>query len=192
MSVLSLPDRSLPPPEFRQRLRQYLIDHPGITLAAVARSLGTSRQYVSQTVGKLHRPNCTQVPRTAPKADLARQKMVELEMKVLCGETATAAASSLGLSLDAAMQVGFRVRSVRPAHGRGRTGCACWRCRRASGSVIPGGRIPDHARRALVLDWLAWQDPDGQNRLTQAEIGKLTGIRQPSVSKIAREMRNDN
>lgn len=83
----------------------------------------------------------------------------------------------------------LRVRNVRANHGtkeRAQTGCNCWRCRRAAEIVIPRGRRVDERTQQVVLDWLAWTDPDEDTSLTQTEIGKLTGVRQTAVSRIFR------
>ena len=72
------------------------------------------------------------------------------------------------------------------AQTKGRTGCNCWRCRRAIGVTISRGPRADSAMVAQTLDWLAWTDPDSGFPLTQAVIGDLVGIGQPVVSRLAR------
>jgi len=78
---------------------------------------------------------------------------------------------------------------ARPPHGsqgKLRGGCGCWRCRRAGGIALPRGPRTGPARRAAVEDWLAWTDPDDGTTLTQAEVGRLVGVGQGAVSRIAR------
>ena len=176
--------------DFRARLRRYLLEQPGITLAAVAQSIGVTRQRVAAIVGPLGRPACCPSgPRSAPKRDRAAACMTELRSRVAAGESAESAARVLGLSLSMAMQLGFRAKSVRPAHGtkvRWQMGCNCWRCRRVAGAAVPRARKVSAKQRARVLDWLAWVDPDDGRRLSQAEIGKMAGIGQMAVSRISR------
>jgi ParB-like chromosome segregation protein Spo0J len=122
----------LPPAEFRLRLRRHLLDYPGLTLAQVAKTLGVTRQRVGALTGPLGRPTCAEPgPRPAPQRDLARAALPRLRAMVRAGEPAELAAASLGVSLGQAMRLGFKVRDVRPPHGKGRVGCGCWRCRRA-------------------------------------------------------------
>ena len=135
---------SLPPPEFRARLRSLLLDHPDLPLHQVAAALGVTRQRVSQMAGPLSRHDCAHPPspRPAPEREKAQRGLTDLVERVRAGESAAAAAASLGISLSAASALGFRVREVRPAHGTrereaggewdGGRGCGCWRCRRAA------------------------------------------------------------
>ena len=115
--------------------------------------------------------------------------MAALVRRVKRGEPAEQAAAALGISLSQAMKLGFRVKHARPAHGtveRAAAGCTCRRCRRAAGAVRARGPRLDEARRLDTLDWLAWVDPDTSEGLSQAAIGKLAGVRQSAVSRIAR------
>src|ERR1700677_3083403 len=100
----------LPPEEFRARLRSHLLNHPGLTLAQIARELKTSRQYISQCVGRLNRPDCTSplFMRLAPKTQQAKQKLPELEALVAKGFSAERAAAQLQISLPVAIKLGFR------------------------------------------------------------------------------------
>ena len=185
----------LPPEEFRRRLRAHLEAHPGLTLAQVGRELHVTRQCVSHIVGRLNRPNCTALPgrRPAPKREAAKQRMAELKQRVAQGETAESAAFALQISLNQARVLGFKVYGVRSAHGtaaRVQAGCDCWRCRKASGAALPRGPRSGAIRRAQVEDWLAYRDPDTNEALTQARIGKLVGVAQPRVSRIARAVEN--
>ena len=181
---------ALPLAEFRSRLRALLLADSSITLAAVAQFLGVTRQRVAALVGPLGRPNCCPSgPRPAPERDRAAACMTELRTRVAAGESAESAARALGLSLSMAMQLGFRAKSVRPAHGtkvRWQMGCNCWRCRRVAGAAVPRARKVSAKQRARVLDWLAWVDPDDGRRLSQTEIGKMVGIGQMAVSRISR------
>jgi hypothetical protein len=43
----------------------------------------------------------------------------------------------------------------------------------------------DERKRWEVVDWLAWTDPDDGTGLTQARIGRLVGVGQPVVSRVA-------
>lgn len=178
---------TLEPEEFRQRLRKHLQDHPNLTLQQVATILGLTRQRVSQFVGPLGRLNCAQPNRPAPKRDRAKAKMAELELRVLGGESASAAAATLGVSLNQAAQLGFRSRQIRRSpHGtkaRAASCCSCWRCRRASGAILPRGPKIDPTQ---VLDWCAWVDPDDGRALTQQEVARLCGVVQPVVSRITK------
>jgi hypothetical protein len=180
----------LPREEFRLRLRKHMIDHPGLTLAQVGRELRLSRQRIALIVGRLDRPNCAAPgPRPAPKRDEAARRMLELELKVMQGSSAEAAARELGLSLAMAMRLGFRVHSVKPPHGtqaRLTAGCRCWRCRQAGGISLPRGPRTGPVRKAAVLDWLAYRDPDDGSQLKQIDIAKLAGVAQGAVSRIAR------
>ena len=181
---------ALPIAEFRSRLRAILLADSSITLAAVAQSIGVTRQRVAALVGPLGRPSCCPSgPRFAPKRDRAAACMTELRSRVAAGESAESAARDLGLSLSMAMQLGFRAKDVRPAHGtkvRWQMGCNCWRCRRVAGAAVPRARKVSAKQRARVLDWLAWVDPDDGRRLSQAEIGKMVGVGQMAVSRISR------
>jgi predicted XRE-type DNA-binding protein len=178
----------LPPAEFRDRLRCYLLDHPELTLAQAAIELGVTRHRVSLMVGKLNRPNCAQGPRPAPETEKARRRIPALIERVANGETAKHAAQGLGISLAQSYQLGFRAKLVHPLHGTKvrAAKCNCWRCRRVAGIALPRGPRTGAARQAAVLDWLAWADPDTGEGLRQAEIGKLTGVGQGLVSRIAR------
>ena len=42
------------------------------------------------------------------------------------------------------------------------------------------------AKKFQVLDWRAWCDPDTGEGLRQVEIGRLSGVPQPMVSRIVR------
>jgi hypothetical protein len=164
-----------------------MIDHPGLTLAKVGRELRLSRQRIALIVGRLDRPNCAAPgPRPAPKRDEAARRMLELELKVMQGSSAEAAARELGLSLAMAMRLGFRVHSVKPPHGKGRMNCFCWRCRQAGGISLPRGPRTGPIRKVAVLDWLAYRDPDDGSQLKQIDIAKLAGVAQGAVSRIAR------
>lgn len=179
----------LPPEEFRTRLRSHLLDHPGLTLAQVAQHLNVTRQRVGLLVGKLNRPTCAHPNRPAPKREAAKLKLAQLTAKVKAGKPADAAAKELSISLPMAMRLGFRARNAHPPHGtqiRLAKGCDCWRCRRAGGIALPRGPRTGPARRAAVLDWLAWLDPDSGEGLRQVEIGRLAGVAQAAVSRIAR------
>jgi hypothetical protein len=115
--------------------------------------------------------------------------MVDLRARVAAGESAESAAQVLKISLPMAMQLGFRAKDVRPAHGtkaRWQMGCNCWRCRRVAGVAVPRARKVSAKQRATALDWFAWVDPDDGRRLSQAEIGKMVGIGQMAVSRISR------
>jgi hypothetical protein len=179
----------LPPEQFRLRLRKIMLAHPTLTLNQVARELKVTRQRVSLMVGRLDRPTCAHPDRPAPRLEQARARMPELVARVQAGEPADKVAADLGISLYQAMKLGFRARVFKPSHGaqaRLAGGCSCWRCRRAGGSALSHGPRVDSARRAAVEDWLAWVDPDDETiALTQAEIGRLTGVGQPVVSRIA-------
>ena len=130
----------LPPVHFRMRLRAHMLKNPTLTLEQVARQLGITRQRVSSIVGPLARPTCTaSTPRPAPKTEEVRAHLAELEMRVFAGEPLETAAAALGLSVNQAYVLGFRVSSIRPAHGtraRFDAGCQCWRCRRAGGVAV--------------------------------------------------------
>jgi hypothetical protein len=183
----------LPREEFRYRLRKRLLDHPGLTLAQVARELQVSRQRIGSLVGRLNRPDCTQVPRPAPRKDEAARLLPELTARVRAGESAEKAARELGVSLAQTMRLGFRVRdrAVRPPHGtqaRFAAGCPCYRCRRVGGLALPRGPRTGPGRRAAILDWLAWRDPDTGLELRQTQIARLAGVHQPLVSRLARAM----
>jgi hypothetical protein len=174
----------LPPPEFRQRLRRHLLDHPGLTLAQVGRILGVSRQRAAQMAG----PFPLARTRPAPKRDQAAEKLADLTRRVAAGESAEKVAAELKVSLGMAMRLGWRAKQVRPSHGkgRGRQCCNCWRCRRASGAASKRGPRTSAEQTASVVDWLAWRDPDEGTELSQTEIGRLAGVGQPVVSRIAR------
>lgn len=184
---ISLARDTLEPEEFRTRLRKHLQDHPNLTLQQVATVLGLTRQRVSQFVGPLGRPSCAQPNRPAPKRDQAKQKLLELELRVQAGESASAAAKDLGLSINQVRSLGFRTKDLRPTHGKGRQDCNCWRCRRSSGSILPRGSQIDPVRYVQILDLIAWVDPDDTSHtLTHAEISQLSGASRAVVSRIAR------
>ena len=174
---------SLPPAEFRQRLRETMLADPHMKLAEIASALGVTRQAVGQMVGRLDRPR-----RTAPRKEQARARLNDLRKRVSQGEPAARAAAALAISLPQAYRLGFRAHAVRPTHGtqeRLASGCNCWQCRRAGGLALP--RSPSTPQqRAEALDWLAWTDPDDGRSLSQAKIGALTGISQAAVSRLAR------
>ena len=188
MSAQPSPVRS---PAFRQNLRVFLLKNPHVTLAQVGRKLNLSRQRVSQLTGPLNRPNCVTSSRPAPKLEQARALLPTLTERVHTGEPASRAAQELGISIQQAYRLGFRVLDprVRPAHGtqaRLTHGCRCWRCRSAAGLSQPRGPRMSAAQQAEAIDLLAWRDPDMDTPLTQAAIGKLVGIRQSAVSRIAK------
>ena len=176
---------TLAPEEFRLRLRKHLLDHPGLTLAQVARELKLTRQRVGSLVGRLDRPR-----HFAVKREQARSRMVELRIRVAGGESAKKAAEGLGVSLTAARKLGLRVKSIRPVHGtRERAAvCDCWRCRRAAGVALQRGPRMSETEKAAIEDLLAWRDPDDEAPLTQAAIGKLVGVGQAAVSRVARSV----
>ena len=176
--------RALPPEEFRLRLRKHLLAHPGLTLAQVARELKLTRQRVGSLVGRLDRPK-----HFAVKQEQARSRMIELRTRVAGGESAEHAAEGLGISLAAARKLGLRVKLIRPAHGtqeRAVLGCSCWRCRRAAGIALQRGPRMSETEKAAIEDLLAWRNPDDQTPLTQSVIGKLVGVGQAAVSRVAR------
>jgi predicted XRE-type DNA-binding protein len=176
----------LPPEQFRQRLRDHLKANPGLTLAQVAHQLKVSRQYVSQLVGKLNRPNAASPLffRMAPKTEQARQKLPEMRARVARGDSAEQAAAKLGISVNRAYYLGFRSKTIRKQHGS-RSNCACWRCRKAHGLVIPRMRINEKFR-AEIMDLLVWSDPFTAEELTQSEVARLLGTNQSAVSRVAR------
>lgn len=179
----------LSPVEFRATLRRTLIEHPHLTLKTVANTLGVTRQRVNLMVGALGRPSCARPNKPAPRKEQARAKLAELKARVQAGETAEQAAAALGISLNQAMQLGFRVKEIRPPHGSNkRTECRCWRCRHAGGIALPRGPRTGAAKKEAVLDWLAWADPDTGDGLRQVTIGRLAGVAQPVVSRIARQV----
>jgi hypothetical protein len=182
---------TLPPPEFRSRLRQHLLDHPGVTLAQVGHQLGISRQRTAMLVGRLNRPNCAHAARPAPRKAEAARRLPELTARVAGGESAEKVAADLGISLSQSMRLGLRVRQVRPPHGtqeRLAGGCGCWRCRRAGGISLPRGPRTGPAKRVAIIDWLAYRDPDTGLELRQTEIARLAGVHQPLVSRLARQI----
>jgi hypothetical protein len=204
-SVLHLHDlpkarATLPPAEFRNQLRSYMLDHPGVTLRRVAETLDVTRQRASILVGPLNRPNCCRADRLAPERERAAAEMTSLVERVAAGEPAGPVARELGISLSMAMRLGFRAKEVRPPHGtweRAREkigvdgevvqlGCNCWRCRRVAGLAVPRGPRTTVAQKAEIEEWLAWVDPDDGYGLSQAEIGKLVGVGQMAVSRVAR------
>ena len=191
LHTLPLSRDILPTQEFRAHLRQIMLEDPALTLRRVASILNVSRQCVSNMVGKLHRPTCatTTADRPAPKRDEAAVRLSDLQARVASGESAAAVAADLGISLTMAMRLGFRSREVRPTHGtqaKLKAGCNCWRCRQAAGLALPRGPRVDVATKAAVLDWLAYVDPDTGEGLSQAKVGKMVGIGQMSVNRIAR------
>ena len=181
----------LPPAEFRTYLRRHMAEHPGLTLGQVAKQLGLTRQRVHSITGPLGRPSCaTPGPRPAPKRDQAQKLLVDLKIRVAQGEAADKAAKDLGISLAQAMQLGFRSKDCRPSHGtwdRAKSRCNCWRCRRVSGVALPRGPKSGPERKSLVIDLLAWTDPDDGSHLKQAQIARLAGVHQALVSRISRE-----
>lgn len=187
---LTIPEAraSLPIHEFRQALRQTLLENPDVTLQEVADQLGVTRQRVSLMVGRLGRPTCAHPNRPAPKKELAAQLLPQLIERVRRGEPAEKAAAKLGISLAQAMRLGFRAKQALPPHGTAARAehCSCWRCRRATGQVRTRGRRADPAKLAQVHDWLAWTDPETGQPLSQFEIGRLAGVAQGAVSRIAR------
>ena len=94
-----------------------MLDHPDLTLRAVAEQLNITRQRVALMVGLLNRPSCAHPDKPAPKRDAARAALTELKNRVRAGEPAQAVVKDLGISLTQAMNLGFRVGSCRPAHG---------------------------------------------------------------------------
>ena len=183
----------LPPEEFRVHLRRHLESNPSITLAQVGKELKLTRQRVGSIVGLLGRPNCASpdYPRSAPEKEKARLALPELRRRVQGGESAKSAAKAIGISLVQAFRLGFRSLEIRPMHGsqaRLKAGCGCCRCRRAAGIAVPRGpRIrEDSMAWQRAVDWLAWRSPDTGEGLTQQVVGKLSGISQMSVSRIAR------
>jgi hypothetical protein len=179
----------LPPEEFRLRLRSHLQDHPGLTLAQVGQAIGVTRQRVGLMAGRLDRPNCCQADRPAPKREQAARHLMELRARVAAGESAGSAAKALGISLSAASSLGFRVKAVKPPHGheaRAWLGCGCWLCRRAAGVSRRRSARAGERTKAEVHDWLAWADPIDGKSLSQAAVGKLVGVGQAAVSRIAR------
>jgi hypothetical protein len=190
LAHLAAARRSLPPADFRRRLRATLLDRPDWTLAQVARALGVTRQRAGALAGRLDRPSCAQPSgpaRPAPKKALALARMAELSARVQAGESAESAAARLGVSLQMAAKLGFRAREVRlPSHGRGRRGCACWRCRSASGEIRRRGRRGDQTKLAACLDWLAYRDPDSDSPLSRVEVARLAGVGVGAVGRVAR------
>jgi plasmid maintenance system antidote protein VapI len=186
----------LPPELFRYRLRRHLLDHPDLTLAQVAKQLNLTRQRISIMVGKLNRPTCATTNRPSPGLDQARQKLLELELRVLAGESASSAAHQLGISINQVYKSGFRTRDIRSPHGsqaRLTAGCRCWRCRQAAGLTLSRGPRTGPIRKAAVLDWSAWVDPDDKGRvLTQVEIARLVDVGRGAVSRIIRAANNGN
>jgi len=192
LAHLAAARRTLPPADFRHRLRQTLLDRPDWTLAQVARALGVTRQRAGALAGRLDRPSCARPSgpaRPAPKKAAALARMAELAARVRAGESAEQAAASLGISLAMAAKLGFRTRVVRPPHGtqpRLRAGCRCWRCRQAGGLALPRGRRVDSARQVAILDWLAYRDPDSDSPLSRVEVARLAGVGVGAVGRVAR------
>jgi hypothetical protein len=203
-SVLHLHDlpearATLSPAEFRNQLRGYMLDHPGVTLRRVAETLDVTRQRASIMVGSLNRSTCCRADRLAPERERAAAGMTFLAERVAAGESAGPVARELSISLSMAMRLGFRVKEVRPPHGtweRAREkigvdgevvqlGCNCWRCRRVAGLAVPRRSRTTMAQKAEVEDWLAWVDPDDGCGLSQAEIGALVGVGQMAVSRVS-------
>ena len=194
---------TLSPAEFRNQLRGYMLDHPGVTLRRVAETLDVTRQRASIMVGSLNRSTCCRADRLAPERERAAAGMTFLAERVAAGEPAGPVARELGISLSMAMRLGFRAKEVRPPHGtweRAREkigvdgevvqlGCNCWRCRRVTGVAIPRAARMSLEQKAEVEDWLAWVDPETGRGLSQAEIGKLAGVGQMAVSRISRVAR---
>ena len=191
LGILRKARASMTPTEFRLHLRETMLADPHLTLHQVAQALGVTRQRVSLLVGRLDRPCCTDpsYPRPAPRKAEASRHLGELIARVQAGEPAGHAASALGISLGMATKLGFRSRLVHPPHGtqsRLAKGCNCWRCRRSGGIALPRGPKTGPGARAAVEDWLAWVNPEDGTGLTQVEIGRLVGIGQGAVSRIAR------
>jgi hypothetical protein len=171
----------MPLDKFRELLRRHMLKHPQITLQQVAKELGVTRQRAGAIVGKLERTE-----RRAPRRDQARGMLAELEKRVAAGESAEKVASDLGISLPTARKIGFRSKQVLPPHGKGRVGCDCLLCRKNAGKVLSRSKKADDTNIAMVLDWLAWCDPDSGEGLTQGVVGRLSGVRQQVVSRVSR------
>ena len=178
---------TLSPEEFRLRLRSHLQSNPNVTLAQVAHQIKVSRQYVSQLVGRLNRPNAASPLffRMAPKTEQARQKLPEMRARVARGDSAEQAAAKLGISVNRAYYLGFRSKDSKPTHAQGRPGCNCARCRKAHGLAIPRTRTSERLR-AEIVDLLAWSDPFTAEALAQSEVARLLGTNQSVVSRVAR------
>ena len=124
---------AMPPVQFHQSLRKVMLDHPALTLQQVATALDLTRSRVGKMVGALDRPAGL---KSAPKQGTAAERLAELSAKVQAGEPTTKACVELGIASRTAYHLGFRVKAIRPPHGseaKWRTGCQCWRCRKASG-----------------------------------------------------------
>ena len=181
--------QAMPPAEFRENLRTLLLDHPNLSLKDVASALNISKQRVHLLVGRLNRPTCaTNLNRPAPRTEQARRLLPELKKRVAMGETAEAVAEQLQISLNQARQIGFLVSHERPAHGTKERAkrCHCWKCRKCLGIVLQRGPKSGPAKRVEVLDWIAWSDPDSDEKLSQVKIARLCQIGQGSVSRIAK------
>ena len=191
---------ALSPPEFRAHLRRYLLEHPHATLRRVADVLGVSRQKVGWMAGRLRRPSCCLPgPRSAPERAKAEACLTELHARVAAGGSASKVAKELGFRLSAAAALGFRAKAVKPPHGtweRAREkigvdgevvqlGCNCWRCRMVAGLAVPRGPRITAAQKAQIIDWLVWVDPDDGRGLSQTKIGRLVGVGQMAVSRVA-------
>src|ERR1700722_3636970 len=179
---VSVARAALSPAEFKVKLREAMVSQPTLTLHQVATALGVSRQAVSHIVGRLGKAH------PSPKKDRARSRLLELELRVSQGEAAEHAAQALGISLNAAIKLGFRAHGIKPMHGataRAKT-CPCWRCRRAAGIAQPRSPRLGDRKKAQVLDWCAWRDPDEGTALSQQRIGRLCGVGQGAVSRIAK------
>jgi len=140
-------------------------------------------------VGRLGRPTCATPNRPALKRDAAQAKLWDLVERVQNGEPAMRAEAQLGISAAMAWKLGFRTKAVRHPHGtqaRLTAGCRCWRCRQAGGISLPRGPRTGPARKAAVLDWLAYRDPDTGEALLQVEVARLSGVAQGAVSRIVR------
>jgi predicted transcriptional regulator len=179
---------SLPPEEFRTRLRSHLKSNPNITLAQVAQQLGVTRQCVSQLVGKLNRPDVASplFMRLSPKTEEARRKLTQLTTLVAQGLSAERAAAKLGISLNQAYCLGFKAKVCRVPHGDKRKECSCFRCRRVKGLVKTSRIRLTAVQRLEVEDWLSWSDPQDGSRLSHEVIARLVGVAQRPVSWIAR------
>lgn len=180
--------QAMPPAEFRENLRTLLLNNPTLGLNQVASALNISKQRVHLLVGRLNRPTCARPNRPAPRTEQARRLLPELKKRVAMGETAESAAQELGVSLNQARQIGFLVHDIRPPHGTPERAkrCHCHRCRKALGVVLQRGPKSGPAKRAEILDWLAWSDPETGEGLRQTQIARLCRIGQGSVSRIAK------
>jgi len=185
MTASIIPNRaSLPRAEFQHALRQAMLDNPDLTLQNVATNLNVSRQYVFSLVGKLNKKP------QAPRLTEVQTKLPQLTNAVAKGIPVAAAADLLGLSINQVYKAGFRAKGMKKMHNtqaRFDAGCRCWRCRRAAGVVQRRASRINWARKVEILDLLAWTDPDSGSHLSQTEVGRLTGVGQAAVSRVAVE-----